>query len=203
MDAPEGASPATAVRGRQRASPLHKLLQAAFTLLLLVVIFGYVLPQLADWSDVADALKEVSLAQGILLFLLFILIETLKGAEQSEAIRGLPVDHAIVASEASTAISNVIPGPSGTAARLVIYRSWGFTSADFARGWMLTAVVNNGLILFMPSIALALYAVQGDLTTQLIVLALVGTALSIIALLICIAALRSEPFARKVGHVVG
>ena len=94
----------------------------------------------------------------------FVLIEFLKGAEQAVAIKPLPVGKAVVASEASTAVSNVIPGPSGTAMRLVIYRSWGLTSSDFARGWLLTSVVNNAIILFMPSIALAIYAAQGDVS---------------------------------------
>ena len=52
--------PARARKGRSRTSPLQRIVQAALTLLLLYLIFGVVLPQIADWSDVWDAIQELS-----------------------------------------------------------------------------------------------------------------------------------------------
>ena len=181
-----GDDPAPSRKVKGSASPLQRIVQAALTLLLLFVIFGVVLPQIADWSDVWDAIQELSAADVLVLIGFFVLIEFLKGAEQAVAIEPLPVGKAVVASEASTAVSNVIPGPSGTAMRLVIYRSWGLTSSDFARGWLLTSVVNNAIILFMPSIALAIYAVQGDVSGRLIGLAAIGAVLSIACIAIAV-----------------
>ena len=104
-------------RGRSRTSPWQKIVQATLTLLLLFLIFGVVLPQIADWSDVWDALSSLTVGDAVLLIALFILIEVLKGAEQAVAIKPLSVTKAVVASEASSAVSNVVPGPSGTAMR--------------------------------------------------------------------------------------
>lgn len=190
-------------RGVSTTSPWQKIVQGVLTLLVLVLIFGYVLPGLADWDDVAAAFEEITVDEALLLALMFVLIEFLKGAEQSVAIPPLPVGQAVVASEASTAISNIIPGPSGTAMRLYIYRTWGLTSADFARGWFLTSAVNNGIILVMPSIALAIYAAQGDVTQSLVILALIGTVISLILIALIVGALRSEGFARRMGRLIG
>ena len=189
-------------RGRSQTSPLNRIVQAALTLLLLFLIFGVVLPQIADWSDVWDAISSLTAADALVLILLFVLIEVLKGAEQAVAIEPLSVTKAVVASEASTAVSNVVPGPSGTAMRLYIYRTWGLTSSDFARGWLLTSIVNNAIILFAPCIALALYAAQGDLSGKLVALAVIGAVLSIVCIAIAVGALRSERFAARVGAVV-
>ena len=197
----DGPPPSRKVKGS--TSPLQRVVQAALTLLLLFLIFGVVLPQIADWSDVWDAIQELSAVDVLVLIGFFVLIEFLKGAEQAVAIKPLPVGKAVVASEASTAVSNVIPGPSGTAMRLYIYRSWGLTSSDFARGWLLTSVVNNAIILFMPSIALAIYAVQGDVSGRLVGLAVVGAVLSIACIAIAWGAIRSEPFAERVGRISG
>jgi len=73
-------------RGRSQTSPLNRIVQAALTLLLLFLIFGVVLPQIADWSDVWDAISSLTAADALVLILLFVLIEVLKGAEQAVAI---------------------------------------------------------------------------------------------------------------------
>src|SRR4051794_19725441 len=101
MTTPAGRSAETAnAAGESRSSPWSRIVQGALTLLLLVVIFGVVLPGLVDWGDVADALKEVDAGEALLFAALFVLIEVLKGAEQAVAIEPLPVGRAIVASEA-------------------------------------------------------------------------------------------------------
>ena len=189
-------------RGRSRTSPWQKIVQATLTLLLLFLIFGVVLPQIADWSDVWDALSSLTVGDAVLLIALFILIEVLKGAEQAVAIKPLSVTKAVVASEASSAVSNVVPGPSGTAMRLYIYRTWGLTSSDFAKGWLLTSIVNNAIILFAPSIALAIYAAQGDVSGKLVALAAIGAVLSLVCIGIAAGALHSERFAERVGAFV-
>ena len=107
----------------------------------------------------------------LLLLGFFVLIEGLKAAEPYLAIPLLTYPQAVVSAEASTAVSNVVPGPSGTAMRFYIYRTWGLTSADFARGWLLTSLINNGVILVMPAVALAAYATQGNLDRGVVILA--------------------------------
>ena len=55
-----------------------------------------------------------------------------------------------MALENTALVSNLVPGPSGTTMRYVIYRSWGITSADFAKGWLVSSAFNNMLVLAMP-----------------------------------------------------
>lgn len=190
-------------RGRSGTSPAHKIVQAALTILLLYLIFGVFLPNAIDYDAVVDALQEVDAAEVVLLVLFFLLIEGLKALEPALAIPALTYPQAVVSAEASTAISNVVPGPSGTATRFYIYRTWGLTSADFARGWLLTSLVNNGVILVMPAIALAAYATQGNLDRGVVILALIGLVVSIVGLVIVVLAARSEGFARRLGHIGG
>ena len=68
----------------------------------------------------------------------------------------------MVAVESAAAASNVIPGPSGTATRLAVLRSWGFYTEDFARSWLFTSSLTNFTVLAMPAVAVVLVAIDND-----------------------------------------
>ena len=132
-------------------------------------------------------------------------LEVLKALEQQILIPKLGIVRAFVALENTALVSNLIPGPSGTTMRFVIYRSWGINSADFAKGWLVSSAFNNLLVLFMPVVGAILVITTSDVEPPpwLAGVALIGLVVTTAAVLLGIGILRSESIARRVGSIYG
>ena len=197
------AAPDANPRRGAASSPAARIGQGVLSLLLVYLIFAALIPSFADYSQVWDSITAMTGAQIAVQLCLFAVIEVLKGTGQALPIPGLRVRQSLVAAESATAVSNTIPGPSGTATKFAIYRSWGFNSADFARGWLLSSAFNNGVILAAPIIAVLLLAANGEADKTAIIVALIGLAVAIVGLVLAVLALRREAFARRLGRIAG
>jgi uncharacterized protein (TIRG00374 family) len=105
--------------------------------------------------------------------------------------------------ESASAVSNVVPGPSGTATRLMILRSWGFYTDDFARSWLFTSTLTNFTVLAMPAVAIVLVAINHNVDSTVVIIGLVGLAISIAGVVAVVGILRNERFARWFGAKMG
>src|SRR6185436_1814529 len=121
-------------------------------------------------DDVVDALKGVSTEDAILLVLLTLLWQGLVGSQLAATVPGLGIGRAMVAVESASAVSNVVPGPSGTATRLMILRSWGFYTDDFARSWLFTSTLTNFTVLAMPAVAIVLVAINHNVDSTVVII---------------------------------
>ena len=154
-------------------------------------------------SGVVDALKEVSLTDAILLVVLLLFNQILIGAQLAATVPGLGLTRGMVAVESAAAASNVVPGPSGTATRLAVLRSWGFYTDDFARSWIFTSSLTNFTVLSMPVVAVILAAARNDIPTGVVILAVVGLVVCAAAIYIVVGVVRNEAFARRAGALSG
>ena len=126
------------------------------------LIVWLLLSNVGELSAVVEALENVSLTDAILLV---VLPADLPGPDRRPAgghRPGLGLARGMVAVESAAAASNVIPGPSGTATRLAVLRSWGFYTEDFARSWLFTSSLTNFTVLAMPAVAVVLVAIDND-----------------------------------------
>lgn len=175
--------------------------------LLTLALFGLIIVLFArnatDIEGVVDSLKSVSVADALLLILLLLVTRVLTAAQMNAVIPRLGIVRSVVASEGSTAASNVIPGPSGTATKFLILRSWGFDGNDFGRSWLLTATLTDFVVLLMPIAGVVAMAIEGDVTTGLLVIALVGLVAGVVAAVVIGLILRSENLAAKIGGLAG
>jgi len=148
-------------------------------------------------------LPEVSPAELVAILGLALGLEAIKACEQLLVVRPLGFARAFVALETAAAATNLIPGPSGTATRFVLYRSWGFSSADFARGWMITSSLNNLLVLVLPVVGAVLVVTTSDVepSSTVVVLAAIGLIVAAVGTVIAVEVLRRESFARRVGEL--
>jgi putative heme transporter len=142
-------------------SVFFKVASAALSGGLIVLLFVAVIPKLADFSDVRSALSSMSPGTILLLLLGAVVIRLLLAAAYMVLLPGLSLVRSLIAREASSAVSNVIPGPSGTASQFVILRSWGVGAEDFARATVGVSVVTNVLIFAMPGVAFVGWALLG------------------------------------------
>ena len=101
---------------------------------------------------------------------LLLVTQVLVAAQLAITVPGIRLTRAFVAVESAAAASNIIPGPSGTATRLAVLRTWGFYTDDFARSWLFTSALTNFTVLAMPVVAICPVATQNSIRTGLLVL---------------------------------
>ena len=182
-----------------------RITQIALTLLVVGLVVFKVLPSIADWSAVGDALADTTFADVAAVIVVALGLEVLKALEQQILIPKLGIVRAFVALENTALVSNLIPGPSGTTMRFVIYRSWGINSADFAKGWLVSSAFNNLLVLFMPVVGAILVITTSDVEPPpwLAGVALIGLLVTTAVVVLGIGILRRESIARRVGSIYG
>jgi uncharacterized protein (TIRG00374 family) len=182
---------------------LFKVLSAGFTGVLLATIVLVVIPQFVETGDVSGVLRSLDPIDLLLLLLGGLAIMLMNALAMSTPLPQLPANRAFIAQQACTAVSNVIPGPSGTAARFVILRSWGIGVEDFTRSTFAVSVWSNVTMIAMPGVAfLVLALVQGTEFggRNLLRLAVVAIAVSAITIALVIGVLRSVRFAQLLGR---
>ncbi len=200
----EGASAETTDQvGERRTRPRDLIARGLLTLALVGLVVWLLLSNVGELSEVVDALRNVSLTDAILLVALMLVSQVLIGAQLATTVPGLGLPRALVAVESASAASNVIPGPSGTATRLAVLRSWGFYTEDFARSWLFTSSLTNFTVLAMPALAVVLVAIDNDVSWAVFALAAVGLVICIVAVWLVVRIVRSESFARRAGVLAG
>lgn len=175
--------------------------QAVTSVGAVALIFGLVLPKLADYGEAWDSITAMSSTKVIVVGLvaLWNLVSYLPLIVS--VLPGLRWRDAAVANFASTAASNTLPGGGalGVGVTITIERSYGFSAADIARGAVVSGVWNNFAKLGLPILALTLLAFTGKARGGLIVAALVGLAVLATLLVAFGRMLRSPELARRVG----
>ncbi len=180
-------------------------MQLALSLLIVVVVFVFALPKIAEVSRVWSVFGEMSpLGIGVLVLAAiwnigacwFVLVASLPGSSLRQAMKVNLI---------STAVANTVPGGSavGIGVTCRLYSSHGFKRAKVALSVLTSGVWNTFAKLGMPLVALALLATTGRANAGLIVAAGVGLLLLAIAVAGFGLALQSDAMARRVGDLLG
>ena len=183
----------------------RRMFQAAFSIVVVVAIFGFALPKFADFSQVwavIDAMTWVEI--GILVLVAawniatywLVMIASLPGSNLWQAMK---------VNQTSTAVANTIPGGGaiGIGVTYAMYSASGFTNSEISLSILVSGIWNNFVKLGMPVIALALLALQGDATMTLTTASLIGVAVLIGAIVLFALILRSASFAATFGERLG
>lgn len=179
-----------------------KLLWLIGSLVLVVAMFWFVLPQVANLSDVWREIRAMTpLELGILaIFTAWNLVTY--WIVMVIATPGLTYGQAIVVTEASTAVANTIPGGSAIAIGLTysMLGSWGFSKSRATVSVVVSGIWNNFVKLGMPVVALVLLAFQGQAGGGRMFAGLAGVAGLIGAVTVFAFILRSDDFAVRIGE---
>jgi putative heme transporter len=179
--------------------------RAVLSLAVVVVIFGFFFPKVADYGEVWDTIAAMTpLEIGTLLAVASWNIASywpLLTAVQP----GLRLREAAVANLSSTAVANTVPGGGaiGVGVTMTMQRTWGIPLSDTALAIVVSGVWNNFVKLGLPVVALALLAVSGQTSTGLLAAALVGLAVLAVAVGLFALLLRSERMAARLGGGLG
>jgi choline kinase/uncharacterized membrane protein YbhN (UPF0104 family) len=174
---------------------------ATFPLLLGVVLFG-VMPRLADLNDVWEVLSSLSAKSALALAALALWNLATYWPMLVAAMPGLRLGQAALVSQSSTAVAMTVPAGGAIAVGISysMYASWGFSGAAIARSTLATFFANMSFKLVLPACSLAVLAIVGEPTTGLVVTAVVGVALVVIAGALVAAVLHDERPARRIGR---
>ncbi len=190
-----------APRTRSRA---RLAVRAAVSIAIVVGIFVGVMPRIANYSDVWQTISDMTWRELVSLLLIAVWNVVTYWFVMVAALPGLRLGQAAVVNQASTAISNTLPGGGaiGVGVTYAMYTSWGFAKGEIARSVVVSGVWNNFMKLGLPVVALALLALVGDVSPALLVASLLGVAVLVATIVFFWLILRSDQLARAVGGLL-
>jgi len=182
----------------------NRAVKIVVSLLVVGLLFGVFLPQVADFTDVWRVLTHMTwleaatlgLAAGWNLVTYWVLMMT--------SLPGLSLAQAMVATETSTAIANTVPGgPAfGMGITYRMFSSWGFSRRSVTLAVTVSGLADLLAKLAMPAAALLFLVTTGDTSAGLAPIAVVGGATLIGLAAIFWMTLSSEAGARRAGGLL-
>ena len=193
---------ATPVRGG--LTKTHKrLLGGAATLVIVVAVFVFVLPRIADYRDVLDVLRDLDWQDWAALAVAVVVNLATFAPPWMAALPGLGFRQAMVMTQASTALSIVTPAGAavGMAGSFSMLRSWGFGRGAVGLAVAIAGVWNQLVSLAFPVIALALLTAAGEGHPGLTTAALIGSVVLVVVIAGFALGLWKERLAHRFGDL--
>jgi len=186
---------------RDRKRLIRRVVQASLSLILVVAIFFFAIPKIADYSSVVDAIRDMTPLEtaslvGAMVFNLFTY-----WWQNMASLPGLRLWPAAVCNQTTTTIADTVPAGGYIALGLTygIYRSWGFSNAAITLSILITGVWNVLMKLALPILALVALTVTGSATSGGVGIVVIGLAVLLACVGIFAAILWRESAARAIG----
>jgi putative heme transporter len=172
---------------------------------IVVATFAYVLPTIANYADVWDIVNDLTWPWVAALLAATAVNLVTFAPPWMVALPGLSFLRAMELTQASTALSIVVPGGAavGIAGAYGMTRRWRFPSNDIARALTVTGLWNQFLNLLFPIVGVFLLTIsgEGERTAALATVAFVGVAILGIVLSGFVLVLLSNRLAGDIGDV--
>jgi uncharacterized membrane protein YbhN (UPF0104 family) len=181
------------------------VVQAVFSLALVVVLFYYLLKDV-DLAQVWANIRAMTWTEDAILVVLAAWNLASYAFVWMSVTPGLGFGRAMVMTQAATAVTNTVPtvGPAiGTGLTYTMFRSWGISGSRTSAAVVVSGVWNTFAKLGLPVLALALVLLQGGAGGGRVTLALVGIAGLVAAIVVFALLLRSEQLAERFGLLAG
>ena len=146
---------------------------------IVVATFVFLLPSVADYGQVWGAVEQLTWPDIAALLLATAINLVTFAPPWMVALPGLSFMQALTVTQASTALSIVVPGgiAAGVAGSFGVLRGGHFPTRDITRAITLTSLWNQFLNLSFPIIAVFLLALSGESTAALATVAFIGVAI--------------------------
>jgi uncharacterized membrane protein YbhN (UPF0104 family) len=191
--------------GSDRRRRTKLAIQTVASLALVVAIFAFAIPRLADYSAVWDSITQMMWLELASLVLAMVFNLVTYWWQNMASFPGLGFWQAAVNNQTTTSVADTIPGGGYLAVGLgyTMYRSWGFGGSAIALSVAVTGIWNVFMKLGLPVIALAILAVQGRASGGLMAGASVGVGVLVVAVGLFALVLWKKAFARRIGNGLG
>lgn len=179
----------------------RRLAWAALSTAVVAVAFAVVLPRITNYGQVWRSVSGLSWEWIVALAAATVLNLATFPAPWVAALPGLAFGNAFGLSQASTALTLIVPGgaPIGMLASFAMLRSWGLEGAPVGLAVVLTGVWNQLSTFAFPVVALAMLAADGGGGRSLELVALVGIVSFAGCVAVIAAAVASPRLARSAG----
>jgi uncharacterized protein (TIRG00374 family) len=179
----------------------RRLLGGAATVVIVVAVFVFVLPRIADYRDVWEVIQDLGWEEALLLGGVTLLNLVTFAPPWMAALPGLGFRQAMAMTQASTALSIVSPAGAavGLAGSYSMLRSWGFGRSQVGLAVGIAGVWNQLANLAFPVIGLALLTAAHQDHPGLRTAALAGVAALLVAAVGFALALSRPRRARWIG----
>ncbi|MDH3470300.1 MAG: YbhN family protein [Acidimicrobiia bacterium] len=183
----------------------RRVLGVVASMALVAALLLGVLPTMADFGEVWDAIRSltwleatsllVAAGWNIITYQLIILA----------ALPGLTLLRAFVVGQISTAVTNTLPAGSaiGVGVTYAMFSSFGFTSGSIAIASVVTGLWNTFVKLALPVVALALLTFRGNSNAALLSASLTGVVVLIGAIGLGALIMSSGRAAHRAGERIG
>jgi putative heme transporter len=182
-----------------------RIVQGVLSALVMVAIFGLILPKIANYADVWKTVAALTWIELTSLIAATVFNLFTYWWQMQAAMPGLTVGQAAVSNQTSTTVSNLVPGAGVVATGLMygMFHSWGFSGSQVALLASTTGIWNTFLKLGLPIAAVALLAIRREATDALLVPAVLGLAFLIGSVVLFAMVLWKKTFARAIGDGLG
>jgi putative heme transporter len=184
---------------------VRSVLSVAVSVALVVAVFWFFLPQFTSLGQVWSSVRGMSGVEVATLAVVAVWNLITYLLVNVSTMPGLRFAQAGVATEASTAVSNTVPGGGaiGIGLNYAMFSSWGFSRSRTSVSLLVSGVFNNFAKLALPVLALALVALQGDPSSARVVAGLLGIGALAAAVVLFGLLLHSHRSATQLGLVAG
>ena len=194
----------TAVTKRPHRPWWHQVFSFGLTVAVLVIVFGFVIPQLADYREVLDRIQTLQPLQWFVLAVLALWFLSAYVFVFMATLPTLRFGEGFVVQTTGTAINNSVPAGGAIALPLqyAMFLSWGFTPGAVT-GALATAGVWDQLTrMALPVLAVGAIALSGEALWWMWLVSLVGVVIVGAVVWILAIVLRSDKAARWVGGIL-
>jgi uncharacterized protein (TIRG00374 family) len=185
-------------------SGTKRSLEAAISVVVVGVTFFVILPRIVDFDEVWSVLTHMTWLEGVSLVGAAAWNLVTYWLLMMVTLPGLRFGQAVIVTETSTAISNVLPGgPAfGMGLAYKMYSSWGFDPQSVALAIGVSGFADLFAKLAMPAAALVFIVAYGDNSPGLIVAALTGILVLGGFIAVFWMMLSSDRSAHRVGEIL-
>ena len=194
---PEGfAAPSPGDPAKQRR---NTIIQVVVALAVMVIVFGVILPEVIDYRQVVEILRQTEPWQIIVLLIAGLIVYIPEGWLYAILLPGLGLWRGMQSWVASTAVASTAPAID-LVTRFGMYRSFGATVDASMLSIFLTGVFDNFVKFSLPVIGVLILASFGiEDIDPLPLIALIALIILIATAVVVIGAIRSEAFTRRLG----
>jgi uncharacterized protein (TIRG00374 family) len=179
----------------------RQIVALVVTLVVLVIVFARVLPQLGDYSQAWDAIQDMSTGRLVALIGATVAVILIYVWPYQAALPGLGYRQGFVVRQTSFMVSNAIPagGAIGLGVQYDMLSGYGYRLEPATAAIGITGAWNTFITLSLPILAVAGLAVTGEVSQSATIVAIVGLAVIAVAVLLFALILRKEETARRIG----
>ena len=181
----------------------HKVGRALVVVIVLVVVFGWLLPQIIDYDLIWDALTSMSGRDLVVLSILALVRIPTEALVYRAMLPGLRLTAGSGAYLSSNVAANVMPPPASSIIQYAYFRAEQFDTRASMTGAVGSFVFPQGARVALPIVAFAVLLATGqDDAEALLITGFSVAAVAVVCLLIWLIG-RSETSARWVGAKLG